>query len=243
MPHQETFNIYERLAAGLFDQAVKRIVIGINWTLVESDLGCGLSQTPSRDAPGCRPLSEAGHLTNVTLKDLAELIHSENPLEMSIGMAALNSSYNRYDLQGGSDNGLDVFGTLKGPVTVIGRFPDLADRIENLRIIEREPREGEYPESAAKDLLPESEGVVITASTFANGSAAELIAMARGARVAIVGPGTPLAPSLFDLGIEVLAGFIVDDVPGAAKAIAEGAAVKSLKNYGHYTTLRANSSA
>lgn len=243
MPQQKTSNIYDSLATDVSDQVVRQVVIGVNWTLVESDIGCGLSQTPRRDAPGCQPISRAGQLTNMTLAELVALVRSDNPMEMSIGMAALNSFHNRFDLQGGNDNGLDVFSSLAGPVTVIGRFPGLADRINDLRIIEREPRDGEYPESAATELLPKSEGVIITAATFANGSATELINLAQGASIAIVGPGTPLSPILFERGVEVLAGIVIHDVAGAAIAVAEGAAVKTLKNYGRYTTLRANSSA
>nr|MCS5599565.1 DUF4213 domain-containing protein [Rhodospirillales bacterium] len=33
---------------------VKRVMVGINWTMVEGKHGCGLAQTPQRNSPGCQ---------------------------------------------------------------------------------------------------------------------------------------------------------------------------------------------
>ena len=53
----------------------------------------------------------------------------------------------------------------------------------------------------------------------------------------MVGPSTPFAPGLFDLGIDYLAGTIVTDVEGMAIAVAQGGAVKALKPFGAFKTL------
>ena len=152
-------------------------------------------------------------------------------------MAAVNASYNRYDLEADDKNGLDTFANIDGPITVIGRFPGLKDRIQNLQIIEKEPREGEFGEKDAEKLLPKSAGVIITSSTLVNGSAGNLLKLAKNARICLVGPSTPFAPGLFDLGVEFLAGTIVTDVGGMAIAVAEGGAVKALKRFGSFKTL------
>jgi uncharacterized protein (DUF4213/DUF364 family) len=53
----------------------------------------------------------------------------------------------------------------------------------------------------------------------------------------MVGPTTPFAPKLFELGIEFLAGTIVTDVDKMAVAVAEGGAVKAIKPFGSFQTL------
>lgn len=218
--------IFDTLLSEIVDQEITRIVIGINWTLVETTAGCGLAHTPSRDEPGCVSITEAGNLAKFSLLETAKLIYSENPIEVAIGMAAVNASYNRYDLNASEKNGLKTFEDIDGPITVIGRFPRLAERIPNLQIIEKNPREGEYAEKDAEKLLPQSAGVIITSSALVNGSAANLLELAKNTRVCMVGPSTPFAPKLFDLGVEFLAGTIVTDIERMTIAVAEGGAVK-----------------
>jgi len=232
-------DLYDVLLAGVPAAPICRIMVGINWTLVEGESGCGLTQTPRRDAPGCQPLKQAGDITKMDLRTAASWVRSGNPMETAIGMAAINAAHNRYDLVGERENGLDAFSDVDGPVTVIGRFPGLSERIKDLRIIEKEPRKGEYPENVARDLIQESAGVIITASTLVNGSATGLLEKAKGKRIALVGPGTPLAPGLFEVGIEILAGSVIEDVDGAINVIAQAGAVRGLKECGRYVTLRA----
>ena len=231
-------NLYAALADRVDDTPALGIVIGVNWTFLESPLGSGLVQTPRRDAPGCQPISAAGDLAGQPLRQLAKFADSENPLEAVVGFAAINAFYNRYDLEGGEENGLDVFSGLDGPVTVIGRFPRLTKHLKIFHVIEREPRHGEFPESETKRLLSESEAVVITASTLVNRSLSEILDMAKDMKVALVGPGTPLAPELHDAGIDILAGTVIEDPKGAAKAVAEGGAVSALRARSRFVTLR-----
>jgi uncharacterized protein (DUF4213/DUF364 family) len=56
--------------------------------------------------------------------------------------------------------------------------------------------------------------------------------------VALAGPGTPLTPRLFSYGVEILAGFIVDDPAGMAQCIAEGATPRGFRQFGRQVTLR-----
>jgi uncharacterized protein (DUF4213/DUF364 family) len=229
------------LGAGLADAvepvAVGRILIGINWTMVEAETGTGLAQSPARDAPSCRPLEAAGHYGRCPLDRLARLVEAGNPFERVIGVAAINAFYNRPALAGSADNGLDGLAASDGPVVVIGRFPGLDERLPGAMVIERRPRPGDYPESAASYLLPSASVVVITASTLVNGSLDRLAAHARHARKILVGPGTPLAPALFDAGFDRLSGLVVDQVDMAARVVAEAGAVRALKRCGRYVTL------
>ena len=104
-------------------------------------------------------------------------------------------------------------------------------------MVEREPRPGEYPESALPNLLEKAEFVAITASTIVNGLLPGILALCRDAFVLIIGPSTPLSPTLFDRGIDVLSGFVARDIDKLARAVSEGAAVTALRPYGRYATI------
>ena len=218
---------------------VRRVLVGVNWTLVEGLDGCGLAQTPARGSAGCRPLEAAGRYAGRSLRALADLAGSDNRFEVAIGWAAINAHFNRRDLTGPSTNGLDLLAQTDAPgrTVVIGRFPDLERSLPGSLVIEREPRAGEYPESAAADLLPGAARVGITASALFDGSAERLIALAQGARIAVIGPSTPLAPRLHELGIAILAGMVVDKADEAARVVAEAGAVKALKRCGRFVAL------
>ena len=233
-PHR----LFRELAIGIGAAPVRRVVVGYNWTMVEGPDGCGFAQTPSRDSPGCRAYSGAGAFEGRPLSELARLVESWNPSEAAIGVAAINAHYNRFDLKAAAEDGLDVAAGFERPLTVIGRFPGLAERIDDHRVVERHPAPGEYPESAAGWLLAESGGVVITASTLVDHSLVGLLPSCRHAKVCMVGPGTPLAPSLHAYGVHVLAGMVAEDADGAARTIAEGGSVRALKRYCRLVTIQ-----
>lgn len=228
-----------QLAAAVAAAPVRRVLVGVNWTLVEGPHGCGLAQTPARDGAGCRPLADAGTYAGRSLGALAGLVAATNRFEVAIGWAAINAHFNRRDLMGSSENGLRLLaqGGGRGSTVVIGRFPDLARSLPDALVIEREPRAGEYPESAAVTLLPGAARVGITASALFDDSAERLIGLARGARIALIGPSTPLAPCLHDLGVAVLAGLVIDDAEAAARVVAEAGAVRALKRCGRFVAL------
>jgi uncharacterized protein (DUF4213/DUF364 family) len=232
-------DLYDTLLNPIPPAPIRRIVIGVNWTLAESQFGCGLAQTPRRDAPGCQPIAGAGNLAKTTLRDIAERVRSANPMETALGMAAINAFHNRREVTGGEENGLAIFRDADGPVTVVGRFPGLDRYLKTFHVVEREPREGEFKEEEFGRLAAESAGIIITASTLANKSAERLFGQAQGKRIAIVGPGTPLAPDLYRFGVEVLAGSVVEDSDLAATIVAQTGGAQALKQACRYVTLKA----
>ena len=229
--------IFDTLLSDVQAQKIKRVVVGFNWTLVETRFGCGLASTPRRENNLCLPVSGAGDLTRLTTTNSADLVYSKNPVEVSIGLATINSFYNRYDYVAESKNGLDAFLNVKGPITVVGRFPGISRRFTNIRVIEKNPRKGEYSENEASKLLPDSAAVIITSSTLLNGTAAALIKLSKNARICLVGPSTPFAPKLLDLGIECLAGTIVTNPKQMIVAVSEGGDAKTLKPFGSFKTI------
>ena len=229
--------IFDTLLSDIRDEKIKRVVIGFNWTLVETEFGCGLAGTPRNNDSSCLSIPSAGNFSKLSTTSASELVRSNNPIEVSIGMATINSFYNRYDFVANNKNGLDTFVDIDGPITVIGRFPGLSKRFKNIRVIEKNPREGEYSEEDATKLLPGSAGVIITSSTLLNGTAGNLIELSKNANICLVGPSTPFAPKLLDLGIECLAGTIVTNLKKMIIAVSEGGDVKTLKPFGSFKVL------
>lgn len=230
--------LYADLAQGVPDGEIRRVVVGLNWTMVEGPHGIGLTQTPERGTPGCLAAPRAGKRAEGSLRDLAALVTSDNNFDVSLGVAACNAHYNRFDLETESGNGLDSFGRPDGETVVIGAFPAIAERLPGVRIIDRRPGPGQYPEEASETLLPSADAVLITSATLANRSLPRLLGLARHARIALVGPGAPLTPRLFSYGIEVLSGLIAEDGDGMARVVAEGGGAKDLKRFGRTATLR-----
>jgi uncharacterized protein (DUF4213/DUF364 family) len=229
--------LHRTLSTGVQGVA-ERVVVGLNWTLVVGARGAGLAHTPARGTAGCRSLPRPGHYSRQPLAELAALWGSQNVFEQAIAVAAVNAHWNRFDLEGSAANGLDLIENRGLRTVVVGRFPGVAERYPGIALVEREPRPGEYPESALPDLLPQARFVAVTASTVVNGALPGILALCSDAFVVMIGPSTPLAPPLFDMGVSALSGFVARDVERLAAAVSEGAAVAALKPHGRYVTIR-----
>ncbi len=214
-----------------------RVLVGLNWTMVSTEVSTGLVQSPNRDKTGCAPVQKAGSYSGQRLADLAELRGSPNPLERSIGVAACNAAWNSRGREKPNANGLDLVQDKGHRTVIVGRFPDLDRRLPNAAILEREPRNGEFGAEKATDLIPGAEYLVITASTITNGTLAGLLALNTSAYTVLIGPGTPLCEGLFDLGINALSGFSVSDEDKLAGVISEGGAVRQFKPTGRNITI------
>jgi uncharacterized protein (DUF4213/DUF364 family) len=216
----------------------QRVIVGLNWTLVVGPDGAGLSHTPARGTEGCRSLPQSGTYAGRPLAELAALWGAPNVFEHAIAVAAVNAHWNRFDLEGESVNGLDLIENHGERTVMIGRFPGIAERWPGIAVVEREPRAGEFPESALPELLAKAQFVAVTASAIVNGSMPGILAMSGGAKVLVIGPSTPLAPPLFEQGIDMLSGYVARDVDGLARAISEGASVAAIRPFGRYATIR-----
>ncbi len=230
-------HLYDDLALGVADGPARRVVVGLNWTLVEGPDGVGMAQTPERGTAGCRSMPGGGGLAGRSLRELAGLARSWDPFEVAVGIAACNAHYNRFDLPAADTNGLDAFPD-PGRTVVVGAFPGIAERLPGAQVLEKNPEPGQYPADAAEWLLPGAESVIMTASTLVNRSAPRLLGLARKARVAVVGPGTPLSDRLFPYGVTVAAGLVATDPDGLARTVAEGGGPRDIKRHCRQAAIR-----
>lgn len=228
--------LYRDLALGVADQEVRRLVFGPRWVMVEAASGSGLAYLPRspRDI-----LPRVAGLQRLGLRGLAELIHSWDPLEMALGVAAVNAHYNRRDLEGAGGNGTEAFRDAAGRVVVVGAFPGLANVLPEAMVIETDPRPGELPTIATDTVVPGCAALVVNSSALINRKLPHLLQLAEGARAALIGPSTPLTPRLHAYGVEVLGGLVVRDPAGLAEAVRANAPPKAFAQFGRFIHIRA----
>lgn len=219
------------LTAGVPDVPSGRVVVGFNWTAVEGPAGVGFAATPSR-ADGAATTPQTGSYGGRGLAELAALAHSQNPYERAIGIAAANAHWNADAADLTDGDGLTGMAS-PGTTVVIGRFPGLDVKLPGALVLERHPGPNDLPADRAPEVIPGCARLIITASTLVNGTVDGLLALAGPeTEVTLVGPGTPLCPGLFRIGIRRLAGFVAVDREGCIKAVMEGAGARAFRRHG-----------
>jgi uncharacterized protein (DUF4213/DUF364 family) len=189
---------------------------------------CGLASTFHEPHPSHRSVRSAGDLTELQALELAQYARSDNVLEASIGMAAINSLVDIDRARCVDENALDVL-VRKGKgknIAIVGRFPwipKLRSISRTLWVIEQSPQEGELPAEAAEEVLPKADVVGITGASFVNHTVDRLLDLSKNSFVVIIGPTTPLFSVLFDYGVDVLAGVMVVEPDKTIRSISQGA--------------------
>jgi uncharacterized protein (DUF4213/DUF364 family) len=214
---------------------IRSVLIGVHWTLVCSR-SCGLAST----MVGCGPhghsrMRDVGNLHQKSAQELAQWILSDNLLEASTGMAAVNSLIAVDENKLEQVNASEVIaheGRGKN-VVVVGHFPfveQMKTLTRNCWVIEKRPFGDDFPEEAAEEFIPKADVIAITGTAFINHTIEKLLSLCQpGSLVMILGPSTPLLPSLFDYGISFLSGSRVDDEDAAANTIIQGASLPQVK--------------
>jgi uncharacterized protein (DUF4213/DUF364 family) len=209
------------------DSIVREVHTCVFWTAVLSK-HCGLASTFHEPHPSHRPVRKAGRLTGLSALELAQYARSDNVLEASIGMAAINSLIDIDEARCVKENALDVLareGRGKN-IAIVGRFPwipKLRALARTFWVIEQSPREGELPAEAAEEVLPQADVVGLTGTSFINHTVDRLLVLSKNSFVVMVGPTTPLSPVLFDHGVDILAGVQVVEPDKTIHSINQGA--------------------
>ncbi len=237
--------IIDELLATLPDSPVLDLRVGVFWTAVVVNVGgqqrCGLASTLRRGGHhhGAGPeVPEAGQLLEYSARALAELARSTSPMEASIGMAAVNALLPRLEGQWTEVNAEAIiaeWGAGKR-VAIVGHFPFVArlrQQVGQLWVLEYEPQGEDLPAGAASEIIPQADVVAITGTTLTNHTFDDLIALCRPqAMVLVLGPSTPLSPVLFDHGVDLLSGAVVENVESTLRAVSQGATFRQVHRYG-----------
>jgi len=182
-------------------------------------------------------LKGSGELTKKSALELAEYAKSWNLTEASLGVAAINSLIEPQGVKYTDINIFDFiynkFSNRKNKIAIIGHFLDkkidILRKIGDVFIIEKNPQEGDLPDTAAEYILLESDIVVITGTTIINKSIERPIQLSKNAFTVVVGPTTPMSDVLFDYGADVLAGVYVKNPERVMRKISECGSLADLK--------------
>ena len=163
-------------------------------------------------------------LVGLDAKTAAQAVRSWNFDEASEGMAVINAYYNspermnklglNVEYSRSCTAGIDTEGKT---IALIGHLKLRKEELQGAKqvyIIERDPREGDYPDSACEYILPECDIVIITGSAAINKTMPRLIELSKNAVTIVIGPSVPMCPELTELGIDRLSGMITTDKAG-----------------------------
>ena len=216
------FALYDLLIEGIHtDAVIRNTLMGECWTAVETAGHFGMAMTTPVDTA---PRMLGGDYAGMQLKELAAAAKSWNLEEAGFGMAAVNAFYNtpeKLELLGAYEpfdnyctDGVDLKDKRIGVIGHLNMPSSVYEQAKEVLILERNPRPGDYPDSAWDFLLPACDVVILTASTLVNKTLPHLLDLCQNAYTILAGPSCPMCPGLLELGIDRIAGLVITDVKG-----------------------------
>lgn len=235
------------LGPALKEIEVKDVRIGLAYTgvLLSENYG-GVACTPLYEFSGCPALGFAGFLKGKTADKVLELALSENPLEAAVGIATANAlSHMLRDIkpENSPSSNTDILDLIKPEdrVATVGYFGSLVPKIlkitEELTVLEKReiesPETHTLPSEKAREVLPASDVIILSASTLANRTFDELLSLRGSAReVVLLGPSAPLYPApFFERGITAVMGTRIFDPLTMLTLASEAGGTKKLHQY------------
>lgn len=213
---------YKILIDGMDDTlTVTGIVRGVAWVGAELSNG---SFGIAMNTEGESVQRKFASLVGLGAKTAAQAVMSWSFNEASEAMAVINAYYNtpermeRLNLAADDakscTDGMDIEDKT---VALIGHLK-LGDEAlmgaKEVYIIERDPRDGDLPDSACEYILPECDVSIITGSAAVNKTISRLLELSKNAKTVVIGPTVPMCPELKALGIDRLSGMVVTDKEG-----------------------------
>ncbi len=200
------FGLIDEIIDSIEPKPAEDVRVGLKYTAVKINGKIGLAYNfCSQFSP---PLRNAGTLLG---KPTIELARSWDFTEASIGCASINAS-----LKPGKLTKREIFAHILKisedyeKIGVVGLFPFVGElkRRGNVYLFERKPVAGALPDTAVETLLPRCDLVIISGSTFVNKTLERLLEISEGYTL-VIGPTTPLSPTLLERGADLLAGVMV----------------------------------
>ena len=230
------WELYKRLIGGVPEGiAVKDVLVGNHWVLVEAESGFGMAMIVSGGRGAYRLYPNALHME---LRDLAAQCVSWNFLEASVGVAALNAWYSTLENaaaagmkieEKGTNDGFELYRSVCAGkrVTVVGHFP-LIERLApecELTILERNPHGDDVPDPACEYVIPHQDFTFMTGITLTNKTMPRLLELAQvsAGSCILVGPSVVPAPVFYEYGVDCMAGSVIIDPDCARDAIMHAA--------------------
>lgn len=226
-------NILAEIIEDLPEGSFTSFHVGEHWTAITANVNgtpsCGLASNPFGSTLSSDDQAELeSHLKTGELKSICRFASRCDTHLASIGMAAINSLMPLRPESWQTKNASQVIADQGAGkrVALIGHFPfvpQLKQQVGHLDILELRPQAGDLDASLTPSVLPLADVVAITSMTFINGTFDSLLELCRpDAFVIVLGPSTPLSPRLFNRGVSVLCGSIVENISPVVDAIEKG---------------------
>ena len=225
---------------------LSEVRIGTGYTgvrLSSGHIGLAYSLLGEYRASASQISDKAGHLTELTALELARMSSSWDMRARVLGIATLNAlsqlALNKYSneistIEGDIVDSISVDGKV---VTVVGNMrptiKKLKEKAKQVFVLERSADlrdETTLPDTAAEQVIPESNIVLITGTAIENGTVDRLLELSQNAEeVAVVGATAGLLPTvLFKHGATAVGAIKVIDGDKVMQIIAEGGGTPSL---------------
>ena len=241
--------LYEQLKSSARNRKVIDLRIGLGYIGVRLDNdNTGIAAVLLGVLPhGCTVVPAAGSFAGSSAADLLKyLVAGINSLEIAIGLAIANALIEPSSPDAVDDREATSYLDLQkgAKVVMVGLFAPLVARIRatgaELTIIERNPARMEIlGDKEQKDALKSCNVAIITATTLLNSTFEEMINNLGTPRaVLLMGPSTPLLPSIFgNTPVTHLGGAVVADSARVMQIISEGGGTPALRPYLRFVNL------
>lgn len=236
-------DIYEDLISTVkddFETNISNLSVGIRWVAVMTKkIGISITYDNGKHITG---IEDAGYFKGKKAFELLEYLKTFDTLKIGIGLATLNSlikTPEKYEQFNVFDYLLEKSKDKK--ILFIGHFEDiekLKGVAKEIVIIERKPKEEDYLDTFQEYLIPYSDIVAITGSTFANKSIKRILELSKDKYTIVFGPSTPLSEVLFDYGVDMIGGMVSKDDNKVFDIISQGGSIRNFKNYVDFITLK-----
>jgi len=214
-------------------QRVREVRLGLKYTVVMLEDGsCGLAYTPREEAAECGIGGQyPGTLKGRSVKELIPGFVSGNPVEVSLGLAAINAVVNSREPRPTSGDLLEVLSlTPEDSIAVVGDFTPLVDNLrrhfDRVFVFEKKALRPEIYTPCGKmaEVLPSCSVVIVTATTLINKSFEEVMALVGKPRATcLLGPSTPMCPEFFKATkVNLLSGIAVTGAERLLQLVSEG---------------------
>ncbi len=201
-------NLYREIVKSiekeLKERTVEDVRVGIGYIGVLLDDGSlGLSYTLRDELPPtCSVMDKAGTFSGLSAYDLAQLWFYPGTISSSIGLATVNAIINSKVESNMEGDVTEWFDFSKKVVGMVGRFDPiikiLKPKVKRLYVFEKRPFLDAYPDWAARDILPECDVAIITATTLINKTFLDIVSWAKDAKKILLGPSANFSPYVLE---------------------------------------------
>lgn len=167
------------------------------------------------------------------------LLQADDLLQRGIALATINALLPKEGAETWGDvNASDVIiqrGRGKH-VALVGHFPfvsEVREKVGQLSVLELNPREGDLLACEAPNIIPHVDILAVTSMAFVNKTMDGLLALCRPETyVIVIGPSTPLTSLLFDVGVNMLCGSIIENIDTVVESVLAGNGFRQIKKQG-----------